>query len=220
MKKNTLISFLFSFLFCSCLLENQSESVTVSKEKKLTLMIYMAADNDLEKYALANLRSMEKISHEGVNVIVLIDRTEGYDETDGNWTDTRLFEVTHDASDDKSIKSKQLNCPQLGLSVSDTTELDMADYSVLRTFVNYATSIYKAENYALIIWGHGAGWRGATIDDHSDTYMSLKQLGQALGEQKLSVIGFDTCCYTNNDIGRHEVRINLGFFFNREGRRR
>ena len=193
MKKNTLISFLFSFLFCSCLLENQSESITVSKEKKLTLMIYMAADNDLEKYALANLRSMEKISHEGVNVIVLIDRTEGYDETDGNWTDTRLFEVAHDASDDKSIKSKQLNCPQLGLSVSDTTELDMADYSVLRTFVNYATSIYKAENYALIIWGHGAGWRGATIDDHSDTYMSLKQLCQALGEQKLSVIGFDTC---------------------------
>ena len=31
--------------------------------------------------------------------------------------------------------------------------------------------------------------------------------------------GFDTCCYTNNDIARREVRINLGFFFHREGRR-
>ena len=34
------------------------------------------------------------------------------------------------------------------------------------------------------------------------------------------LIGFDTCCYTNDDIGRREVRINLGFFFHREGRRR
>ena len=33
------------------------------------------------------------------------------------------------------------------------------------------------------------------------------------------LIGFDTCCYTNNDIGRREVRINLGFFFNRDRKR-
>ena len=38
--------------------------------------------------------------------------------------------------------------------------------------------------------------------------------------QGFELIGFDTCCYTNNDIGRHEVRINLGYFFNREGWRR
>ena len=33
------------------------------------------------------------------------------------------------------------------------------------------------------------------------------------------LIGFDTCCYTNNDICRREVRINLGYFFNRDGKR-
>ena len=38
--------------------------------------------------------------------------------------------------------------------------------------------------------------------------------------QGFELIGFDTCCYTNNDIGRREVRINLGFFFHREGRRK
>jgi GNAT superfamily N-acetyltransferase len=37
--------------------------------------------------------------------------------------------------------------------------------------------------------------------------------------QGFELIGFDTCCYTNNDIGRREVRINLGFFFHKEGRR-
>ncbi len=34
------------------------------------------------------------------------------------------------------------------------------------------------------------------------------------------LIGIDTCCYTNNDIGRREVRINLGYFFHRDARRR
>ena len=34
------------------------------------------------------------------------------------------------------------------------------------------------------------------------------------------LIGFDTCCYTNDDIGRREVRIKPGFFFHREQRRR
>ena len=30
--------------------------------------------------------------------------------------------------------------------------------------------------------------------------------------QGFELIGFDTCCYTNDDIGRREVRINLGYF--------
>ncbi|MCR5552921.1 MAG: GNAT family N-acetyltransferase [Oscillospiraceae bacterium] len=36
--------------------------------------------------------------------------------------------------------------------------------------------------------------------------------------QGFELIGFDTCCYSNNDIGRREVRFNLGYFFHREGR--
>lgn len=30
-------------------------------------------------------------------------------------------------------------------------------------------------------------------------------------KQGFRLIGFDTCCYTNQDIQRHEVRLNLGF---------
>ena len=33
------------------------------------------------------------------------------------------------------------------------------------------------------------------------------------------LIGFDTCCYTNDDIGKKEVRLNLGYFFHKEPRR-
>lgn len=33
------------------------------------------------------------------------------------------------------------------------------------------------------------------------------------------LIGFDTCCYSNDDIGKKEVRLNLGYFFHKEPRR-
>jgi ribosomal protein S18 acetylase RimI-like enzyme len=37
--------------------------------------------------------------------------------------------------------------------------------------------------------------------------------------QGFVLIGFDSCCYTNDDIARREVRVNLGYFFHRNGRR-
>ena len=33
------------------------------------------------------------------------------------------------------------------------------------------------------------------------------------------LIGFDSCCYTNDDIHRREVRLDLGYFFHKEKRR-
>lgn len=190
---------------------SEPESETQEEEAvpaRLTLMVYMAADNDLERYALGNLKQMENAVYEGINVLVLLDRAEGYDETDGNWTDTRLFEVVHDYSNESYIKSKRLDCPLLGLSCEKETELDMANSSVLESFIDFGKSNYEAENYALVIWGHGTGWRyrgetvtgsglgnerAVAIDDRSSDYMCVSELGRALRNKGLNVIGFDTC---------------------------
>lgn len=34
--------------------------------------------------------------------------------------------------------------------------------------------------------------------------------------QGYKLIGYDTCCYTNRDIERKEVRFNFGYFFDKE----
>ena len=34
--------------------------------------------------------------------------------------------------------------------------------------------------------------------------------------QGFRLIGFDTCCYANNDVARHEIRFNFGYFLNSE----
>ena len=172
---------------------------------KMTLLIYMAADNDLESYAIQNLKAMEHASFEKMNVLVLLDRAQDYDETNGAWTDTRLFEVVHDPTDSNFIISKRLDCPVLGISSTAQTELDMGNFNVLRNFITFAKNEYEAEKYCLIIWGHGTGWRysplqenptasrAVAFDDKSGTYMSVSQMGRALKNQGICVLGFDTC---------------------------
>lgn len=180
--------------FSACSFSDDPVLITDQKgNKKLTLMIYMAADNDLESYALANLKEIEKALIQEVNVLVLLDRSEGYDETCGNWTDTRLYEVLHDDGGSSSINSRRLDCPALDLTSSEATELDMSNSSVLQKFIEFGKVNYKAEKYALIIWGHGGGWKAFAIDDRSKSYMSVKELGNAVRNQGLDVIGFDTC---------------------------
>ena len=184
------------------------DNTKVPEPKTLTLMVYMAADNDLESHAIRNLKAMERADFSNINVLVLMDRSQDYDETNDNWTDTRLFEVTHDTSNGSSIVSKRLDCPPLGLSQNSTTELDMGNYNVLKAFVEFTRETYQAQNYALIIWGHGTGWRyskaesgpgsvsasrAVAIDDKSNSYICVRELGLALMDQQLCVIGFDTC---------------------------
>lgn len=182
------------FLITAC--SNQIELLTAKSRneiKPLTLMVYMAADNDLEPHALANLKAMERAVTDNINILVLLDRSELYDETEGNWTDTRLFEVLHDDEGGSVIKSRRLSCSKLGLSAATATELDMASPQVLKSFIEFGKTSYPAEEYALIIWGHGSGWKAFAIDDRTDSYMSVRELGQVLRKQSLSVIGFDTC---------------------------
>lgn len=186
--------------------EGPTENPIVAPEpKKLTLLIYMAADNDLESYAIQNLKAMEHAAFENMNVLVLLDRAQDYDETNDAWTDTRLFELVHDSTDSNFIISKRLDCPILGISSTTQTELDMGNFNVLRNFITFAKNEYEAEKYCLIIWGHGTGWRysplsknpasarAVAIDDKSATYMSVSQMGRALKNQGLCVVGFDTC---------------------------
>ena len=184
---------------------------------KLTLVVYMAADNDLESYAVSNLKDMEHSEFENMNVLVLLDRAEGFDETNGDWTDTRLFELVHDETDGNLIVSRRISCPLLGLSNRVDTELDMANPSVLWNLLSFAKNNYESDKYALIIWGHGTGWRysaggdaaglsggagrsvqtaggrAVAVDDRTGSYMSVHDMGRALKGQGFSVVGFDTC---------------------------
>lgn len=198
----TLFCIYSSLMFTSCQAEPALNGIAVPEaHRKWTTVVYMAADNDLEGAAIRDFQEMAaaagSLEQAGHTLLVILDRAAGYDTSAGNWDDTRVFRLTSSSQDDENIfSSMQIDCRSLGITAGRQTELNMAAPETLRTFLAFAQKEYPADDYALIIWGHGCGWRGYSIDEESDAVMPLPGIHEALSglSKPLSVIAFD-CCY-------------------------
>ena len=122
-----------------------------------TLMVYMAADNSREQGALDAVNAMESadIDQSRVQVLVQVDRIAGYSNADGDWSGARRYFLSHD-DDEGTIGSDM---------VGNLGEVNMANPVVLADFLKWGISNYPAENYAVILWGHGYGIDGVLKDD-------------------------------------------------------
>lgn len=165
------------------------------KEAEWTVMVYMAADNNLEYFALQDLNEMEIVGSvpDEVNIVVQIDRAAGYDTRDDDWSDTRRYYVSADGSPyDPDITSTLIE--SLG-------ETNTGNPDVLRNFGTWAIQNYPAKHYALVLWDHGGSWTGIASDESADydelTMLelenALKQITQETDVPSLDIIGFDAC---------------------------
>lgn len=211
---------------------NASLSASFMK-RRWTLMVYMAADNDLESAAIQDFNEMESVALGGVPVttVVLLDRSPGYDQTNGDWTDTRMYEVSTDPDGlNNTIASSRIACPKLDIATTGSIELNMSDPVTLQYFVQSVKASYPADEYCLLIWGHGTGWRSAegsspsavspekafAIDDTAHAYMSIAQASKVLKDQGISVMAFDTCFGALLEIG-YEFRASAKYLVGSEG---
>lgn len=209
-------------------------------ERKWNILVYMAADNNLESAAIEDLCEMElsELNTDLVSVFVLMDRNEAYDTSNGNWTGTRLLKLkTGKKTESKFIQSEEIECKDLGLTVGQDLEIDMSSPYVLTDTISYLHKRYPAENYGLIMWGHGTGWRndsnventsltieggykGFAFDETSHTYMTLKQFGNALRDglknNKFGFIGFDTCFASELEV-MYEIKDCTDYAVGSEG---
>lgn len=178
--------------------------------RQWSILIYMAADNDLEAAAIEDIYEMEisRLNTNKVSVFILLDRSNSYDTSNENWSGSRLYKLkTGRSKDCKTIISEEISCDDLDLVKDRYTELDMSSKYTLSKALNFIKKQYPAEQLGLIMWGHGTGWRGEqnqnitykgfAYDDSTGSYMTLKQLGDgvrdALDGDILDFIGLDTC---------------------------
>jgi Ca2+-binding RTX toxin-like protein len=152
-----------------------------------TVLVYMAADNNLESFGIDDLNEMESVTlPSNANVTVLVDRAGGYDSSNGNWTDTRWGAITHDS-----------NTSTLGSSLTSLGERNTGDAATLTQFINNAVAANPASHYALIVWDHGGGLSGTSWDDASGgDNLSLAEYRAALQASSVShfdIVGFDAC---------------------------
>jgi Clostripain family len=150
----------------------------------------MNGANDLEPYGILNMNQMEKIgSTDAVNIVVQYQRIKGrYDNTNGDWGNTRRYYITRD-SDNNTISSTLL---------SESTA-DMGKAASLKEFIDWGLSTFPSEQYALVLWDHGAGWRaqklpsnaskttrGFSYNDATKTHIDTIEMPQSLSNPNLN----------------------------------
>ncbi len=207
-----------------------------NKIAKWTFIFYMCADNNLESAAIQDINEMEaaEFDESEINILALLDRSEFYDDSNGNWTGTRLLKISHDAAGvNNKIISPEIACEDLGISLGTEKELDMADYNNLSALLNFCCRNYAAEHYALIIWGHGTGYRSfqlsdfgtqtkvraVAVDGSSGNFMETPNLRKAIEsgmKRKLDFLGFDTC-FASELEELYELRNCTLYFAGSEG---
>lgn len=103
---------------------------------KRTVLVYIAADNNLTNIALSNIYSMNSCirnDENNNNLLVFVDR--------------------------KDNKPALLH---LHNGIADTVkvypELDSADPATLSSVIEYVKDNYESESYGLVMWSHGTGW--------------------------------------------------------------
>ena len=159
------------FLFLSTLLLSSLYG------KAFTLMIYICGDNNLSSYINDDIDEIEAAYGNltsNLDIVICVDGNSsygGYVDDGGTRSDTRYYHLSGGGNGTDG-KINDLASVVLG-------EKNMADPQTLIDFVTWAEKNYKATNYGLIMWNHGAGWgkgdmplKGGISDDTDDDFMS------------------------------------------------
>ncbi len=178
-----------------------------------TFMTYIS-DSDLEYFAIEDMIEMERVgSTDDVNIVVQIDRWDGYDkpdwndESNGDWETAKRYLITKENKGDHVIGSTP---------IEDIGEINTGNPNELVEFVQWAQTNYPAEHYALNIWNHGSGATGVAYEQSCPDYcweygneadkLELSEIDTALneitnnGENKLDIVGFDACLMATIEV--------------------
>lgn len=200
-------------------LESEPAADVPLENAEWTIIVYLAADNNLETMGLSDLEEMEEVgSIGGVNIVVLMDTYS-------------LLEETHwyfigEGQDHIDLEAGYHDCDCEEVAGGCPGELNMGDPATLTYCLEKAVAFAPAQNYMLVLWDHGGGWWGVCYDDSSllpsgskdrltmdEVQSAVKSAKQPNGEPiDLAVIGYDACfmgmvevAYENRDLADYMV---------------
>lgn len=187
MKHKYLLFFVISILQYSCSQKKSIETVNLNE----TLIIYMAADNNLKDNALLNLFDMVDALNKEQKVIVFLDKGD---------QNSYLLEL----SPEKGTSIYQQVIKEYPLQNSAKSE---TLHQVLKEIITK----YPSDQYGLILWSHGTSWfpsqnkRSKSFGIERNSTIEITDLASSL-PCKFNYILFDACL-----MGSVEVASELEY---------
>lgn len=173
------------FLYCIRIMNIRPDcNIHVPKsgpqKKDWTVLMYFNGRNDLEHDLVKNfLTAEEAADNKKMNMLAQLGRSgKTKENVDDDWTGVRRYEmdkgnptpypgkrfITRLGEHDGKIDSKL---------IKDLGDADMSDKNTLAEFIEWGVKNYPAENYMIVLAGHGGGFTGSLPDDKSKKNMSL-----------------------------------------------
>ena len=163
-----------------------AQAPTGAAQKPWTVMVYAAADNNLDRYIHQDISSLELAAHNTcLNLVLLWDGAA--------LNDSAYYRLKFDPQMSTWATYTQ------GVDKWTQGEINMGDPTSMIDFVQWAKTNYPALHYALVIRDHGDGLGGMEEDDRSDDYLTIPELDQALdsitgsGANPLDLVFMDAC---------------------------
>ncbi|MCX6623953.1 MAG: clostripain-related cysteine peptidase, partial [Acidobacteria bacterium] len=160
---------------------------TAAAKRKWTVMIYAAADNNLETAIFHNIRQIADAggSDDKINFVILFDGKNIVPAT------IRGRVMTPSGATSFSLQNPAGSPMQLA-------EQNTGDPATLKSFIEWSKANYPASRYALVISSHGNGWKGVAPDDSSvlrgfKDRLYMGELKSALSGSFLDLLVFDAC---------------------------
>lgn len=152
-------------------------------KKALTVLYYIDGKNNLSPMAKHSFNSLDQVgSDDNVNVVAELGLMK---------QDVVRGLVSQGAST---------------ASFETLGKTDMGSPQSIQEFVEWGMKNYPAEKTILVLWNHGAGFKGICSDDEAKSICQNKDLAGALEQaqqntgQKLSVINFNACLMNQAEV--------------------
>ncbi|MBU3133881.1 clostripain [Clostridium gasigenes] len=194
--------------------------------KKLTVMVYSDADNNLEESLLQDIQEMKTgyIDNPNLNLIALVDRTPDYSDDSTilgeDFSDSRMYKI-------ENHKAVRIEGGKDFPEITKTSEYEanMGDAQTLKKFIDSCKANYPADKYELIISNHGGGVRdnkalqkpknpkAVCWDDTNDSdCLYTAEISDALtNDQSVNVLAYDACLMGAAEIA-YQYRPGNGSF--------
>lgn len=184
----------------------EKKNIAKKIRKKWGFLVYIAGDNDLSNAGLEDIQELcDEGSSKKVHVGVEID-------TYGEHTGSIRYEITEPDWTGKAHRTVIQRLP----------EKDTGNPETLRSFLKWGLNRYAADNYIVVIWNHGAGFRTIRRDIGYDDFGSSLDMPEIINafkrsgigpKNKITILGFDACLMNMIEIAHHfrdHVEILVG----------
>lgn len=164
--------------------------------KEWTVLLYAEGKSSAEGLSMDAVNMLEEGggTTDSVTYAAELSRGRGQffdDPGDGDWTGARRYLVTRD-DDFRFIRSPVLQ---------SLDKVDTGDWRRLADFIRWGHASFPARRYALVILGHGSGWRdisqakGLALDGETGRGIENRELARAIAESggKLDLLVMNAC---------------------------